>query len=585
MKLTSANPLATQEEIAKLKMLVKKVPSANISPPPTPIPNPAPPEPPPVSESDKQSQASRDYQKYKRLYAGEIANVEITRDPLAVDNPVEWLLMLKPEMTPYRWQFEELMRLGGYLNHKDRKTKTDITYVHPLKVVMPAANGSGKDEVVIATFSTWLTVTGCRNRVIITSSSFDQTKFQTEVHIRDLANRANKKFGKIFHFTQFHYIVPELGSEIKLFATDEAGRAEGYHPFQNGKMALILNEAKTIREELFDAIDRCTGYSHLLYISSPAQRRGRMYKAAGSAIHYPNPAELGKFFCRKVTAFECPHIPKSHIDAQIYDKGIDSPWVKSSILAEFSDWDEPVVIPEILWDKCIETPPAPKGSDIGIGLDLAAGGDENSIHVREGNRLIFDFHFTQVDTEKAVLVIDNQLSPWKNADYIFRADDGGISHAMNDKLKLLGWRIRRTNNNSPAWRKSEFLNLGAEMYFSVRRLIERKDIILPVRNFKLKEQLTTRRFKGEESTQGKLALQSKPEARADGMSSPDRADSFVLCFSSYKPSYKPEEKKDDGPKKYTIKELLELERRGLLISKYNTLPPKQLGRPTQLVKI
>lgn len=478
------------------------------------------------------------------------------------------------------------MRLSGYLDPKDLKTKTYITDKEPLKMVIPAANGSGKDEVIIATFATFFVVTGIRNRVIITSSSFDQTKFQTETHIRDLCQRANKKYGLIFRYTQFHYIVPDLGGEIKLFATDEPGRAEGYHPYHQGRMAIILNEAKTINEDLFGAIDRCTGYSHLLYISSPGVRRGRFYKAAGQAIHYPAPAQLGKYFCRKVTAYECEHIAKSHIDAMVYEKGEDSPWVRSSIKAEFSDFDEPVVIPEYVWDRCFGFDVPLVDSDIGIGLDLAGGGDENSIHVREGNHLIFDYHFTQKDTTITVGTIDKALSAWKEQNYTFRADNGGIGQAIIDGLVELGWRIRRTNNQSPAWSKKDFLNLGAELYFKVKRLIERFEIKLPNNKPKLKYQLTTRRYKGQESTQGKLALQSKEEARAEGLDSPDRADSFVLCFSSYtrKRVSIPAPTLEDSIKKYTIPELLQLERRGLLILG-NNAKQRQIGPPSQIVKI
>lgn len=534
---------------------------------------------------DKRTKIYRDSVRDGGEFFTNIGNLEVTREPLAIDNPVQWLLLLKPELKPYRWQFEELMRSAGYLevNGGNLGVKTPIDDQHPYKLVLPAANGSGKDEILIATFSTWFAVTGVRNRVIITSSSFEQTKFQTEVHIRDLCTRANKKFGKLFSFVAFHYVVPELGSEIKLFATDEAGRAEGYHPYHGGKMALILNEAKTIKEDLFDAIDRCTGYSHLFYISSPGRRKGKMYKSAGLAIHYPATPILGQFFCRKVTAFECPHIPKAHIDAMIYEKGENSPWVKSSIFAEFSDFAEPVVIPEYSWNKCLENPPKETGSDIGIGLDLAGGGDENSIWVRKGNKPIFDFHFTMSDTEVAADVIDKQLSPWKSSEYIFRADNGGIGQAIIDKLRTKGWRVRRTNNQSPAYSKSEFLNLGAELYFGVKRLIERIDIILPANNPTLKEQLTTRRYKGEESSQGKLALQSKAEAKSEGLHSPDRADGFVLCFSSYRVA-RAEDKPKAPVKSYSIRELLELERKGLLVLG-GSAKPEMKGKYSILQKV
>lgn len=506
-----------------------------------------------------------------------IANVEVTREALQIDNPVQLLLILMPELTPYKWQFEMLMMMAGYLTPGDFKTKYKISIEEPFKLVASCANGSGKDMILIAAFAVWYALTAPRNRVIITSASFEQLKSQTEVHIKELANRANKKFGPLFKFTQFHYVVPELGSEIKLFVTDESGRAEGWHPFVGGNMALIMNEAKTINEKIFDAISRCTGYSHWLEVSSPAGRSGHMYRMASNAIQYPNQAVLGKFYFRRVTAFECPHLPKSHIQAIVFDKGENHPLVRSSIYAEFSDYDEPVVITNYAYEKCEKAKIPLEGNDIGIGLDLAGGGDEDVIFVRKGNKVIHFYAFCQRDTDLAVLTIDKQLSPWKDTDYIFRADNGGLGQAIIDKLVKFGWRIRRTNNQSPANNKREFLNLGAEMYFKIKRLIERCDIILPDIH-KLKEQLTSRRFSGEASTQGKFALESKKEARLAGLSSPDRADAFVLCFASYKPNMVV--KTTEKPRELiTAEQLIILAHRGLLFRRNE---PETRGRFTSI---
>lgn len=507
----------------------------------------------------------------------DIANVEVTRDAIIFDNPLELLTTLMPELRPYKWQFEELMRAAGYLTtgKYTSENKTQISDVNPYKVILSCANGSGKDMIIIAAFAVWFALKKARNRVIITSSSFEQTKFQTEVHIRELANRANKRFGALFRYTQFHYVVPELGSEIKLFATDEAKRAEGFHPYGNGEMAIIINEAKSVKEEIFDALSRCTGYSHWLEISSPGPRSGHMFRMAGNSVHYPAPAQLGRFYFRRVSAYECPHIPKAHIDAMAYDKGEDSPWFRSSVKAEFADFDEPVVVTEHAFDKCLLNPPPNTGDDIGIGLDLAGGGDEDACFVRQGNRVVHKFFFRQADTDLAADLIDKHLAPWKSSNYVFRADNGGIGQAIIDKLVAKGWRIRRTNNQSPAFNKREFLNLGAEMYFYVKRLIERCDIVLPNVE-KLRLQLTTRRYRGFDSTQGKFALESKQEARSAGRPSPDRGDALVLCFASYKTKLIKDAPKADAPKYLTLAQVLQLSHRGQL----RPQPQKRIGFPT-----
>lgn len=525
---------SSDDEIRKLEAMLKSKP-ANDSIVPRGMSISQAAKPKPVAEKlDKTS--------YKERIFDNVSSLSVTKQPiqltkgLDIDNPVKLLLLLMPELMPYKWQYEELMYIGGFFQ---KGVKTEITDLNPYKLCLAAANGSGKDMVIIAASAVWFALTGIRNRVIITSSSHEQIKTQTEPHIKDLIARANKVFGKIFSSIQFHHIIPELGSEIKLFATDEPGKAEGYHPFFGGKMMLIINEAKTVNERIFEAINRCTGFSHWLEISSPAHRSGHMFKAAGRAIQYPDPPQLGQFRFRRVTAFDCPHISPSDLASKAIEWGETSSIYRSSILAEFSDFEEAVVIPLSLYET-IESSTIPKtGSDIGIGLDLAGGGDEDACFVRQGNTIVESFFFHQEDTDLAANLIDLRLERFKSTQYSFNADNGGIGQAIIDKLVAKGWRIRRRNNQSPAHNKREFLNLGAESWFKIKRLLERRLISIPKQSNgqsipKFKDQLTTRQFKGMESTQGKFSLESKKEAKASGRPSPDRADAFVLCYIDYR---------------------------------------------------
>lgn len=553
--LDSRYPSASAEEIKTLERFVKRASPIVSSPQPSPARPPRdsildsqPCDQPKHTEPGPSKRAAAHHLNPPRSAKLDyLQHIEVTRPPLAIDNPVILLSLLMPEVTLHKWQFEVLMQSAGYLipGRYAPSDKVTIDHHNQFHLVLPAGNGSGKDAIIIAGFAVWFALIGARNRVIITTSSHEQLKFQTEPGIRELCLRANKKLStRIFRSTQFHHAALELGSEIKAFVTDEPGNAEGYHAWSGGKLAKIVNEAKSVPDIIFDATERWTGVSHFLEVSSPGRKMGHMYNQLKDCVMYPAPVELNRPYYRKVTQFECPHISPASIQRKIHKYGENSPLVRSSVFAEFSDYNEPVVIPyaliELLQSKTIPH----RGADIGIGLDLAAGGDETGAFVRKGNKVVHHFFFRNADTELEADLIDKQLSPWKHTDYTFRSDDGGIGRGINDKLTRLGWRIQRRNNQSPAFNKREFLNLGAEMWFRVRRLIERQAIILPMIDLLL-EQLTSRRFRGYDTTQGRFALQSKPEARAEGLPSPDRADAFVLCFSSYKPDSITEPPKDD----------------------------------------
>lgn len=443
-------------------------------------------------------------------------------------------------MIPHRWQAEELLRLGGYLDPAsgDRIIPDEN---NRLLYGLPAANGSGKDQFILAGFAIWWAVCGVKNRLICTSFDSKQIKDQTEPSIKYLIQRFCTVFGQDwFKSVQGHHVCIETGSEIVLFATDDPGRAEGYHPWPGGKMALAVNEAKNVPEEIFDAIRRCTGYSMFLLISSPAGKSGTFYNNSLRGVRYPAPCKLNQWFYRHISAYDCPHIPKSHIDEQVAT--MPAWWVNSSINAEFSDGDDTVIIPEHYLLSLAQNLPPEHGEEIGIGLDTAGGVDENSCWVRKGNTPIYQFNFRQRDTTETVQYIDTQLSPWRNNKYIFNADDGGISQAITDNLVKLGWRVSRRRNQSPANNKSKFLNLGAESWWNLRMLVIRKEIRLDLYNkdktinhthAKLLSQLTSRRLDGAESAQGKLKLEPKPEHKQRMRESPDRADALVLCFYGY----------------------------------------------------
>lgn len=524
---------ATADEIEKLKSLVRKpilLGKKNLNQS-QPKPKPA-----PINVVNGIAPEAEPRRNYK-LFDGSIRSVEITMAPLALDNPVELWTLLKPDVELYRWQFETLMQIGGYLKVGCYKPedKTVIDKNAPFRLLLPAANGSGKDAIVIAASTVWYVLTGIRNRAIVTSSSFEQTKFQTEPAIRDLTAKVNSKFGPLFKSIQFHHVVPKLGSEIKMFATDDPGHAEGYHAWDNGGIMRIVNEAKSVKPDIFKAMSRWTGVSHDMCVSSPGPKSGDMYNRVADCLQYPSDVVLNKWYLRRVTAFECKHLTAAHIQNIFHEYGQDSPHTKSVIFAEFSDYGEPVIISEATYDKLLKSPPLEQGHDIGIGLDLAGGGDEDAGFVRIGNRVLHSFFFRQKDTDLAADLIDIQLEPWKNTDYTFNADNGGIGQAILDKLAQKNWNIRRRNNQSPAFDKRQFLNLGAEVWHYVKRLIERSEIILPKKIDKLREQMTTRQWEGLESTQGKFALEPKPVAKACGRVSPDRADAFNLCFFSYRP--------------------------------------------------
>lgn len=451
-----------------------------------------------------------------------------------IDNPVALHALLCPEIKLYTWQQEELMRYAGYLSQPyTTASRFHFNTTNPYQASFPCANGSGKDMILIALTSVWDMLRGCQNRVVGTSSSKEQLKFQTQPHIKTLCDRFNAKFGNPIRYVEFHFQAFGIASEIKLFATNTAGRAEGYHPFGNGDLSLFTNETKSLDPDIISALSRCFGWSRWLNVSSPGEPRGYFYEKCRQSIQYPNPLTPGAPFSRRISADLCPHITEAaKREVELIGGGKESALYLSSVLAEFAFLDSDTIISPYSWLVCKQAPVPQVGTDIGIGLDVAlGGGDFTRIYVRQGNRVVYTVRINEKDPDRLVDRIDRELSPWKSLQYRFNADAGGIGLPLLRKLKNKGWHVNLCNNQSPSHNKRFFLNLGAEMYYHTRSLVHQKQIIIPKDDL-LETQITARKPANDPNQQGKFALEPKKNLPK----SPDAADAFVLCFWSFRPA-------------------------------------------------
>jgi len=420
----------------------------------------------------------------------------------------------------HNWQYEV----------SDTIASARPTQLKPHKFCLCACNGSGKDAFVIAPFAIWFALTKIQSRCIITSSSGVQLTAQTETYIRNLAQAVNDFHGEeIFKIRQRYIRCMLSGSEIRLFATDEEGKAEGYHPIEPGcEMAIIINEAKSVAPEIFRALRRCTGYNYWIEVSTPGAPHGDFYK------HFTN--WINK---RHVSTFDCPHLSEDERKADLEELGANSALYRSKHLALFTSEDGQCIIPIESIDRIKVLsrsqviPVTHQDWDDRIGLDLAAGGDENSITKTRGNTIKKQINFREKDTVITAARIDAELTAMsipKTHPHIY-ADDGGVGKAIIDMLVTnYSWTIARINNQSPASDKKHYRNRGAENWYRVKRIIEEAVFRLDFEDDKLYEQLSNRYFK-QEASQGRITLESKGEAKANGRPSPDRADSFILSLT------------------------------------------------------
>jgi hypothetical protein len=419
---------------------------------------------------------------------------------------------------------------------------SDYTSDSAFKACVRAANGSGKDKYIIAACVVWFSMHYADAVSVVTSSSGTQLDRQTNKYIQQLAVQFNAKIGQdVWKVNYRHYECLLTRSTIELFVTDEPGRAEGWHPVvTNGKMAIFVSEAKSVPDEIFTALARCTGFTHRVDVSSPGLPMGHFFNVCTGAVKRKDLQTIkgGEWIEYHITAYDCSHLSASYIEElkRLMPGGENGAAFKSAVLAEFGTTDEMVVIPYgHIWKSVnrhtlgwIKEP-----NNTG-GLDLSAGGDETVLSIRNGNKLLKVIPFRFDNTQDTILFLEEKFKQHglDNQNALVWTDAGGLGKPIIDQLRSRGWgNIRYVLNQAKAYNERVYINRGAEMWFNFGKLLETGEVWL-LNDDKLTRQLASRYYKITEGNKHKL--ESKLQARASGRLSPDRADSVVLCYSNYK---------------------------------------------------
>lgn len=409
--------------------------------------------------------------------------------------------------------------LGINLYEWQKKVLSDLEK-KDCRVALRAANGSGKTSTVIASILIWHALIFQRSIAVTTAGVFRQVESQLwpslRSHIAKLGGPWEVTSGEI------RYLHPNGNtSRIIGYSATDPGRAEGWHAedHDTAPLLMVVDEAKTVADPLFEAISRCQP-TRLLIASSPGGSSGAFYRAFTK--------EANMWSKHAVTAFDCPHITQAQIDEVIQRYGEKHPLTRSMIYGEFVDiGNESLVINLTQLQACLTSPPDFKPGTRVAGVDFAAGGDANVLCVRDGNKVLPFISWRERDTMAAVgrFIVEFKKAGLQ-ADNIY-ADASGLGMVMCDALAEAGWEVNRVNFGSSAYDNEAYTNRSAEMWYGMAKKIGDAEIILPDDD-ELTAQLTCRRT--ITNSKGKLGVESKDSMRSRGLASPDKADALALCL-------------------------------------------------------
>lgn len=467
--------------------------------------------------------------------AAPAAPTDTSKGPLPYKDAYTFMATFCEEFELYPWQVEELLRLSGHVDPLISDEVVLPTAENPMLYNLPATNGSGKDNVILAGFILWFISCKVRSTVIATSFSAGQIEAQTFDHCKYYAARINEKLGEeIFDVVHCHLRVPRTSSEARMFVTNEAGRAEGFHAKGGNEFAFIVNESKSITDELYKGFTRYSGWNYWIEVSSTGGKTGHFYRKCKSAdaVHYPAPLVLGREYVRYIKISDCPHLLRGNVRIKQIEFmfGKDSPTFRSVVNSEFADDDG---IRTLIKQAATEyANPVSNAFDMPLccGVDPALGGDECVISIWQGNRRIVQRIFLERYEPMLHTKLISVFKEFNLQGEQIVVDAGGLGKPIVHRLIDAGWNVNAFNFGGSAKDKRYFLNRGAELWHWLKRLVEEQLIELPREDQLFMEQLVQRRF---DETNGKIKLEAKEDVKLRGEKSPDRVDAAVMAFSLY----------------------------------------------------
>lgn len=390
-------------------------------------------------------------------------------------------------------------------------------------------NEAGKTTKILPSVILWhLTVfprRGENGGVTATSGSWAQIKNQ----LMPALHSYQHKFPASWEFQDVEIKIDGVPN-FMAYSASQAGRAEGFHGSAESPLMMLFDECKSVADAIIRAgTDRCRPQRTGL-LSSPGYAMGRFYESQTS--------ERALWKCFEMTVDDCPWIDREEMKRVItragggdFDRGLQDPFIQSAYFARFMPFvqDSLISLPEIA--ACINEPPGVKGTERHCRLDFAAGGDENAIGVRRGNKVWLADAWRDKNTMSAVGRFITNLEKLRREIGLrpeeVEGDADGLGKPMVQRIQEAGWPILEYRANGRAFEPDKFRNRESENWFNGTEAIRNRQVIIPD-DADLKGQMVDRIGKFDSSglrwVENKKDLFARQARDQRPLRSPDRAE-------------------------------------------------------------
>jgi hypothetical protein len=293
--------------------------------------------------------------------------------------------------------------------------------------------------------------------------------------------------------------------------------------FHEDYLLFIIDEASGVHDDIFKPIKGAmTGkFNRLVMAGNPVRNSGYFFVS-----HHKGRALWN---CLQFNSEDSPLVADSYIEEMIQEHGIDSDEYRVRVKGEFPLSSSTQLIARNLADDAagrhldkhiyIHSPKI-------LGVDVARQGDDKSVIIRRQGLAAFGLKkFRIPDTMQLAARVVVEIDAWK-PDAVF-VDVVGMGAGVVDRLRQLGHEVIEVNVGLPALKSERFHNLRAEIWVKMRDWLAAGGAIPD--DPEMVDDLIGLEYKYD--VRQRYQMESKEDAKARGLASPDSADALALTFS------------------------------------------------------
>lgn len=425
---------------------------------------------------------------------------------------------------PRAWQTDLLLDIGDQVAERGFNGSDPV---EPLLYSTSSGHGIGKSAIV-SWLIRWIMDTRPFAKGVVTATTNDQLRTKTWSELAKWHNMGITRHW--FHLNSgagsLNYYHKSYREQWRVDAqTSKEQNSESFAGLHaaNSTPFYIFDEASGVPDKIFEVREGglTDGEPMVFDFGNPTQNSGRFH--ANMAGRFRN-LYRRRFINSEDVQGTNKKLFKTWADAY----GRDSDFYKVRVLGQFPDAAAMQLIPGSYYDNNVDLDVAVSPTDVRVmGVDVARFGDDESvIWIRSGRDAATPgfWNYKGVDTMTLAGEVVEKAGEY-NVDAVL-IDGGGVGGGVIDACNAMGLDVIEINFGAKATMKG-YHDMRSQMWGRMKKALK-AGVRLPDDD-DVRTDLTSLQYGW--TLKNDLRLESKDDAKARGVASPDKADALALTYA------------------------------------------------------